>query len=171
MNNSDYIALGSAVISCCALFGTIWQAWLSHRHNRLSVKPFLVWHIARRNVSQDSSAITFSIKNLGLGPAIVKERYFTKNEERFKPPGLATDEVQDFTSHVYGKNLVYILRQYGLPGKEAAIASGQEIIVADIEYPGLNFQDLRMAIEKAGNVGFHVIYESIYGERFEMHQI
>lgn len=170
MNNSDYIALGSAIVSICALFATGWQGWLAYQHNRLSTKPHLVWHIARSSLGQTGSSISLSIKNLGLGPAIVRDRYLSRNGARYKPQGLATDEVRDLIKEVFAQKIPYVLRQFGLPGVDSAIASGQEIIIASIEFPELSFDHLQNAIEVAGDVGFHMHYESIYKQRFELHQ-
>lgn len=38
MQASDYIAIGSAVVSVCALGATMWQGWIAYKHNRLSVR-------------------------------------------------------------------------------------------------------------------------------------
>ena len=170
MNNSDYIAIGSAIVSICALAATAWQGWLAYQHNRLSTKPHLVWHISRSSVGQTGSSITLSIKNLGLGPAIVTDRYLSRNGVKYKPQGLATDEVRDFIKEVFAHKILYVLRQFGLPGVDSAIASGQEFIIANIEFPELSFDHLQNAIEVAGDVGFHMHYESIYKQRFELHQ-
>lgn len=170
MNNSDYIALGAALVSLCALGATAWQGWLAYQHNRLSTKPYLVWHISRSSVGHAGSSITLSIKNLGLGPAIVRDRYLSRNGVRYIPQGLAADEVRDLVKEVFAQKIPYILRQFGLPGVDSAIASEQEVIIANIEFPELSFERLQNAIEVAGDVGFHIHYESIYKQRFELHQ-
>jgi hypothetical protein len=170
MNNSDYIALGSAVVSLCALFATAWQGWLAFQHNRLSTKPHIVWHVSRSSVGQSGSSISFSLKNLGLGPAFVKDRYLSLDGKRFMPQGLATDEVRDLIKEAFGSKISYVLRQFGLPGVDAAIASGQEIIVATIEFPTIAFDNLHTAVDLAGDVGFHLIYESLYEQQFELHK-
>jgi hypothetical protein len=170
MNNSDYIALASAIVSICALFATGWQGWHAYQHNRLSVKPHVVWHISHSSVGQNGSSISFSVKNLGLGPAIIKDRYLSIDGRKFKPPGLATDEVRDFTKECFGQKIKYILRQFGLPGIESAIASSQEITIATIELPETSFDNIHTAIDYAGSIGFHMVYESIYKQRFEMHE-
>lgn len=66
-----YIALASAVVAACALAVTIWQGRQNHRHNMLSVRPFLgaLEHYSNeKNVGQ----ITFELINCGVGPAIIK---------------------------------------------------------------------------------------------------
>lgn len=169
MNNSDYIALCSAFVALCAFSATIWQGWLSFQHNRLSTKPHIVWHINRSSVGQNGSSISFSVKNLGLGPAIIKDQYLTHDGVKTKS-GFASSEVSDLVKALYGQKIPYQLRRYGLPGIDSAIASGEEFTIASIEFPTTSFDNLQTAIDLAGNVGFHLVYESLYKQRFELHQ-
>jgi len=162
LSTSDVISLSSAVIALCALFATFWQAWLAHRHNRLSVKPLLVWHVERLNTSA-AARVSYVVRNLGLGPALVQERFFTHNGLRFYPPALASDEVQAFAQHVFGDKIEYRLHRFGLPGVGAAIAPGDQVIIAELEFPSLSAAQLPIAIEVAGQLAFHVGYKCLYG--------
>lgn len=167
MTPSDIIATCSVLVAVFAFVETAWQAWLSHRHNRLSVRPLLVWHINRRD-DPKRAGITYSIKNLGLGPAVIRERYFTKDGERFVAPGIPIDEVKAFVEHVIGQQVQYHLHSFGLPGKDAAIPSQGEVVVIDIEFPTLG-QDLLPTLRgMAGDIAFHIKYESMYGEPFSL---
>lgn len=168
MSTSDVIATCSVFVAVLALFATAWQAWLSHRHNRLSVRPLLVWHI-ERTTHTGSSSIVYVVKNLGLGPALVQDRYFTKDDIRFSPPDFKLDEVEAFLSTVLGQKVQYHLKQFGLPGKMAAIPSQCEVRVAHIEFPDITPGQLGTIEELAGCVGFHIHYKSMYGELFELH--
>lgn len=167
MTPSDIIAICSVLVAVFAFVATAWQAWLSHRHNRLSVRPLLVWHIDRHN-DPKHAGITYSVKNLGLGPAVIRERYFTKDGERFVSPGIPIDEVKAFVEHVFGQQVQYNLHTFGLPGKDAAIPSQGEVVVADIEFPTLGPDILPTLREIAGDIAFHVKYESMYGEPFSL---
>lgn len=167
MTTSDIIATCSVIVAVLAFFATAWQAWLSHRHNRLSVRPLLVWRISRRN-DPTSAGIAYSVKNLGLGPAIIRDRYFTKNGERFTPPGMAIDEVKAFVEHVLGQQVEYHLHTFGLPGKDTAIPSQDEVVVADIVFSTPGADLLPTLQEMAGVIGFHINYESMYGETFSL---
>lgn len=165
---ADVIATCSLFIAVCALFATAWQSWLAYQHNRLSVQPHLVWHIARRHHA-DASGITFSIRNLGLGPAVIRERYFTKDGVKFKRPDLNIEEVPGFIAHVFGERVNYLVQTSGLPGKDASIPANGEVVVVDLLFPKANAKQLKIIEELAGDVAFHAKYESIYGKKFEMH--
>ncbi len=167
MTSSDVIATCSVIVAALAFIATLWQAWLAHKHNRLSVRPLLVWHIARSN-NPGSAGITYSVKNLGLGPAVIRDRYFTKDKNRFIVPGLATDEVHAFLESVLGRRVQYRLRGFGLPGKDSAIPSQSEFVIAAIDFPGLPASGLGNVEEMAGDINFHIKYESMYGEPFRL---
>lgn len=168
MSATDVIATCSVLVAVLAFLATAWQGWLAHRHNRLSVRPHLVWHISRRN-DQSSCGIVYSLRNLGLGPAVVLDRYFTKDGVRFAPTGLKTDEVPAFVAFALGNRVHYAVRAFGLPGKNAAIPSQGEVVVADLDFPGATSDQLKVVEELAGHVAFYVKYESMYEETFELH--
>jgi hypothetical protein len=68
MNSNTAISLASAVVATAALFISIWNAWATRRHNRLSVRPHLA---LSKKTSPNAPQLTIDIKNNGLGPAIM----------------------------------------------------------------------------------------------------
>lgn len=165
MSPSDIIATCSVVVAVLAFAATAWQAWLAYDHNRLSVRPLLAWHI-RRETSADGATVTYVLKNLGLGPAVIKDRYFTKDGSRFQAPALATDEVNAFVASVLASKVAYHLKTFGLPGRGAAIPSQGEVVIGEIFFPSARLEQLSTFEELAGNIDFHVKYESMYREAF-----
>lgn len=66
------------LISICALFVSVWQINISQNHNKLSVKPYLDYHL-----TQQDSTLTVSISNAGFGPAIIKKIMFNYNGNEY----------------------------------------------------------------------------------------
>jgi hypothetical protein len=66
MDNSDIIAVTSAIVALCAFGVSVFQTYATIRHNKLQVRP-----IISIESSSDSSDKFFAVHNLGLGPAIV----------------------------------------------------------------------------------------------------
>lgn len=64
-SSSDLVALGSLATAVCALIATIWQAAISRKHNRLSVRPVLTLY------RQENDGV-ITVRNNGSGPAIIK---------------------------------------------------------------------------------------------------
>ena len=66
------------VIALSALFVSVWQVRISHQHNKLSVKPYLDYHLI-----QIDSTLEVSFSNEGFGPAIIKKITFTHNGKKY----------------------------------------------------------------------------------------
>ncbi len=64
----------SVVISICALLLTMYQAWATRKHNRLSVQPRLSTQsqIERDVTEERIIRVIATLSNSGLGPAIIK---------------------------------------------------------------------------------------------------
>ena len=61
------------VIALSALIVSVWQVKLYQDHNKLSVKPYLDYHLIQ------SDSLTVSFSNQGLGPAIINNVTFKFN--------------------------------------------------------------------------------------------
>lgn len=165
MTPADKIALAAAVIAACAFFATVWQAYLAYRHNRLSVRPLLVWHF-EKSTSELGTEAKFRVSNCGVGPAIVKERFFTVNGQRFQTKAASSDQVLELAQHLFASRFQYSLLQHGLPGIEAAIPPGGEFVIARLLFPNANSSMVEAMLEQAGPVGFCIRYESLYEEPY-----
>jgi len=67
------------IIALSALFVSVWQVRISHQHNKLSVKPYLDFHLI-----QIDSTLEVSFSNEGFGPAIIKKMTFTHNGKNYE---------------------------------------------------------------------------------------
>jgi hypothetical protein len=74
------------VISVCAISLTIFQAYSTRRHTRLSVQPRLDWTV---NLGPDGG-IAYSLVNDGFGPAILQSLNLELDGEVVGPDGPAT---------------------------------------------------------------------------------
>lgn len=111
MQTADIIATSSLFVALFALFATISQQRTAHKHNKLSVRPLLTWNVAR-NTSDDGASITYTLRNQGLGPAVVIDRYFLKDGTRFhsQPPTL--DMVPALIELALGNKVQYQLMNF-----------------------------------------------------------
>jgi hypothetical protein len=162
----DYTAICSAFIALCALFATIWQSRATIHHNKISVRPHLIWHTSRNNLP-GKCVVTFSIKNHGLGPAIIRNRFFTLNGERYRP-NVAMNEVEEFINHAFGKRINLTVLRYGLPGGDASMLQGGDFVIAEISFNDIPSDKLWSLEHIVGNIDFIANYESLYGEKFKL---
>ena len=151
------------VIALCALGLTLYQAWLTRRHNRLSVMPHLDWTRARQR-SDDGIALRFLLINTGIGPAIIKRREFLIAGKLFVSSG--RDCIEDLATHCFGGKLTYRVRQHSLLGIGAIVPAGHHVCVAEVFFPGLKPADESQIEACLQPLVFEVAYESFYRERF-----
>lgn len=153
------------VLSICAIFLTVYQAVLTRRHNRLSVRPHLVWDIAKI-WNKSSVEARFSLHNKGIGPAIIKDRYFLLDERRFD--GDVSDEVHSLAHSLIGTSFSFHLHRHGLPGIGTALTAGSEFLVAHVVFAGTNLPNEKQLNEIMERAQFKAAYESLYQEAFEL---
>ncbi|QBK04731.1 hypothetical protein DW355_08055 [Hylemonella gracilis] len=165
MQASDKIAIAAAIIAACAFFATVWQAHLAHTHNRLSVRPLLVW-ARERTVNDTGTEVIFMLRNCGVGPAIITERVFLVDEKPFLPPTDTKDEVEAFVRSVLGSKCAWHLRAQGLPGLGSAFPAGDSQVIARIFFPNHSLQMVDDLLAQISTAEFRVRYESLYKERF-----
>lgn len=115
-----------------AFFATAWQAWLAWVHNRLTVKPQIS---SKRDttITDQGIEIKMTIKNFGVGPALVIDRYFTVNGERFNPhEGYV---VVSICEKILSGILKYKILRNGMFGGKAVLAPGEEIVIVQLFFP------------------------------------
>ena len=167
MNASDYIAICSGVIALGALAATYWQTRHSISHSVLSVRPLLCWH--KKKMTTDAGCIvTFSVRNLGLGPAVVRKRFFSVGSERFDVEPDDDGLVESVASKAIGNKFVFRVLQSGTPGKGSALQSGGEFLIAEFLFDGMGINAAETALRSLPDLDFVVEYESMYEERFTL---
>lgn len=153
------------VISLCAIGLTVYQAFLIRMHNRLSVRPHLVWHINRKR-GQASLTIIFTVKNEGLGPALIKEMYFELDGKRFKADRI--EAIESFAETLLGNQFSYQIAESGLPGIGSSISPSSEIVIAKADIVCQSTEAHEQIEAIFGRASFKVRYESLYGESLRL---
>lgn len=154
-----------SVLAMSALGLTIYQAWLSRQHNRLSVKPHLVWD-TQRNWTDAGLTLHLHIKNNGIGPAIIKDIQFFVDKRRF---GLRQiDPVEQVADQLLKGTRNYQVQAQSLPGIGSSMPSQATIEIARIFLPGMKKQNEQAFIELLSRGDIKVKYECLYGRSFTM---
>ncbi len=93
------------IIALSALFVSVWQVRISHQHNKLSVKPYLDFHLI-----QIDSTLEVSFSNEGFGPAIIKKIIFNHNGKEYESLQdllVGTGEIENrLGSYNYSENTI-----------------------------------------------------------------
>lgn len=165
---SDWVAIGIATL---AFGAAIWQAMesrkqaaISREHNKMSVLPILVHHESWDS-RPEGLVVSFTIKNVGVGVALITDRYFTFEGNRFTPQR-ASNMVEEFLALVFKRTLNYQLISSEFFGPNARIPAGATFTIAKVLFPN-PYPNLREVIEAmTSKADFVATYESVYKEPF-----
>ncbi len=154
------------IIALCALLFTAYQAYLSRKHNRISVTPKLAI-LAARSTENGMGSFHIKLSNNGLGPAIIKRCDF---EVDSKPKEFNdSDEMRTFIEDWVGPIGIKTTVMSFLP--EHIIAANESSIILQLEFivdDGKGWEHIEGI---ARRLSLRVKYSSMYGEQFEYHSI
>lgn len=149
----------SNVIALCALAATFWQAYISRKHNKLSVKPYLTtWTEATSD-----GYIIVKIINNGTGPAHIKSfKIFADNQkmvgENLEPHEKCLKLIfPEYQFSWYGS---YLGIDYMIPATE------HKDLIA-VKFTGEKVPTRSEIDHRAKRVKIEIDYESIYEEKFK----
>lgn len=168
-NISDWVAIGVALL---AFGAAIWQARESRKqaaitreHNKMSVLPILVHHEGWHN-TPDGLLVSLTVKNVGVGVALVKDRFFTVEGKIFSSERQSS-VVEELVDRIFKRTLSYKIITTEFFGPAARIPPGASFTIIKLLFPNPH-PNLREVIEAmTSKVTFEVSYESVYKESFK----
>ncbi|WP_421189257.1 hypothetical protein [Aeromonas enteropelogenes] len=156
MNNSEIIATSAAIIAFSTTIVSIWQGYLNRQYYRLSTRP----HLLIDQILYQDIPMEFTLKNNGLGPAIIISFDVIIDERYIKTTECPVTKALSALEVTGTNNSIHTITE------GEAISVGGEVTILKIEdepYP----DEIISAIKELDRcVKFRVVYESIYGERF-----
>lgn len=164
VNASELIALCSLVVAVTAVAATIYQARLSHRHDKLTVQPFLAW--GESFVQEDhGTTLSMSVENCGQGPAIIKDRWFEIDGKRFDSELDGSDLVAEVARRLVGDGARWHVQHTGLVGRQSALPAGARFVIAQVFFPGIDRTAVLVALKGGPEVDLLIEHESLHRER------
>ncbi|MGH1460982.1 MAG: hypothetical protein ACRBB6_02990 [Neptuniibacter sp.] len=167
----------ASIIAACAMTATFWQGYITRKHNRLSVEPYL--HV-KADLDCKQPEISFDIINNGVGPAFINSIKIRSNDKtldtsNFHQTGyeLSTEFKSCFKILSPGKakkdELRVLFSVHSLePGEP--IKAGSKINLLSFCLPkveGLKADLLTdLATRKISTLTFEIKYSSLYGKSF-----
>lgn len=150
------------IVAVCALALTIYQAYLTRRHNRLSVRPLLD-RAMQKDRKAEGITISFFVRNSGAGPAVIKQRSVYLDKAAFGD--MDNECVEKVLQQCFGDPSRFEIRSTSFPGIGTALLPGQQIRLAEIHFPSTiwcnNEQEIMRRFDR---IGYLIRYESLYNE-------
>lgn len=156
------VSFAALFISLCAFAVTIYQSYLTRKHNRLSVKPILTLD---RFLDLDERSFSVTLENFGVGPAVIDT--FTM---KYRGQVIHSFEPQ-IVQLAFADNVLAIgnFKHYVYQSGEAVGAAQTKLILQ------INFLDTPSFTEAKckdilKNLTLSIEYSSIYSDRFTLNQ-
>ncbi len=161
--------VATVFIAACALVATIVQGRQNRKHNslsneriekhnRLSVKPFLITEEEHRIKGKMRHA-DFKVINNGIGPAVITNVILFSDNEI-----VADSNNEDFHKH-YHNALAEKIQNFG-NASGAAMSRGVSIAVGEKKVMWeFDFDPKTQNIENVNKLDFFIEYESMYGDK------
>lgn len=152
------------IIALAATAFVAYQAWLTRKHNRLSVRPHLQIHTdIRRGVAAGPNTIdhyTAELRNDGLGPAItIKWRLFLDGKEQINPTAKGIDNIVK----ALAPNALSVTSYY--MGEDHVMRSNDSRILLAVRVPSMNPEQLKTLEAQLARLDFLIEYTSMYGDK------
>lgn len=152
------------LIATCALLFTAYQAYLSRKHNRISVTPRIA-SFGIRNSEKGIGRLQIKLSNRGLGPAVFEDYQIELDNipQEFKNSKEALSFIENMVGIINIKSTVISL----LPGHILGI--GESISIMDIHFvdeEGEGWDHIENLIDR---LSLRVRYCSLYADKYEYH--
>lgn len=160
MTSADQIATSAAIIAFFAFVTSIWQAYISRKHNILSIKPAVEILVDTRG----EVAFTISLTNHGLGPARIKSIHGTVSNITYE---LTKSGVAEFlVSQLKVEGVINVTVKSFDVDDHTYIAPSKEIELIKIQAddPTKQQQIANSAINALKNIKLIIDYECIYNK-------
>lgn len=157
MTTSDKIALASFIVATLSFILIVITIWMTHRHNRLSVKPIL------KIIPYDSEDyIAVLVKNAGTGP-LLRQKMIFSNGALTKPNLI---DLMPSSSIIMWNNFSKF-EDFVIPANEC-----ETLIEIKGDIQNNNFNAFKEQIRTAlKNVTIECEYSDIYGQKFKSEKI
>jgi len=153
MNAETITAICSIVIAVLAFVVAAYQVIVGRKHNRLSVRPSLVFY---RNIVKLQPRVQIVLRNAGIGPAFTKNFRVTLDGS----PVRVTTPLEWW--RVATKLGIPVDESIGIViDRQGAISPNEELTLLAISTP----EKPEVALKAVERLDIHVDYESAYGEK------
>lgn len=151
-----WTTMSTLLIACCALLLTIWQGYMTRKHNKISIQPIFDSHLSWTN-----DKLTLTIINCGLGTAHCTEvSYLLDNNVVQK------DAFSEYLDSFYKKWRGDKQCHAGWVLNGSHIPKGEKITIVTMDFPKDSDMET-IAEEFQSFFDFTISFQCLYGKNYE----
>lgn len=151
----------SAVVAFCALGLTVWQAFITRRHNKLSVRPHLTTWIRS---DRTNHLYQIDLLNNGIGPAFILS--FQICVDGHAIVGERSEPIEKALRVLFSQYQFTSDQSFVGPGYSMAAKESRTLVAVQFHGDSLpKSEEVDHCIKRAR---LRIVYSSIYDERFEL---
>ena len=158
MKADTIIAISAVTIALASLFVSVWSAFQTRKHNRLSVTP----HLKIDYFHKPSEPIKVILSNNGIGTALIKE--FSVLLDGVTVLGVEAAGLSEALPKI---GLVGTYYAYTPLSNDALSVGGQELLLS-FDVPASQFGERQQIVASLSRITFEIQYESMYGDKFSL---
>jgi len=152
-----------AIVAVCALLLTIYQFISSHKHNKLSVTPYIA-NYSETTENDNNAVFSFEVANNGIGPAKIKTWEVCLNKENIEKSKFSS--LENYVNYVLAGRKSSVSFGHLQKGHLMSIGEVKNVlkVTADIN----NKKEFIEIKEELNKLGLIVKYQSIYGDEYTL---
>lgn len=157
LDSNTIISIAATIVSVCALFLSVYQTVLSRQQQSAAVWPKLV---VRNAYFSDGDFYRLNIRNVGIGPAIIKDVSIAQAGKSYR-------DLNDYINYVITPSAIQdstFSLDYSELDVEDVIPQGERRQLIDVK----GEKATRLFLEKRRQFSLIVTYTSIYGEEWSV---
>lgn len=155
----------SSVIALCALMVAVVTVAARLRHDRLSVRPFLVLDLRAPDtkVKANGLVVTYVLTNKGLGPALVRRFEFLLDD--VPQVNVRNEGVLQLVEKCYPDEVLQV--EVSTPNEDYVLRAGEEYQLLRVTFPALlRGTDQNEFVKRILRIGVRIRYSSFYKTPF-----
>ena len=166
-NSEKVLSLSAMSISFITLLIFIYQTNLMSRQNALSIMPYLDIHTT---VDNGNSTFVLSLKNQGVGPAIIESVHFEYEEKSHNLQDYQNDMFDFLQSKIPALDSIQEISTASLERGMAIPANTSYTIIA-VRNAKRDFEQITQTLEQmlAEGLDYKIVYKSIQSEKWVIH--
>lgn len=154
-------------VALASMLGTVVQAWVTRKHNKLSVRPIITAH---NHWIRDASSIevVITLQNRGIGPGTIEQLFLEADGKKIEAPAGTDNVVEHHFKQAFGEILPMAVQETCWP-EGRTLRANEDCVVARVWF-GAGYDQKTITALAEGRLGSDLrlngTYTCMYGGKW-----